>query len=234
MASADGVLRLELGITSYREYLITNCLGSDARQVLERDGLREHGGAGAHLSNALGCEAVLVTRDEQVVLLRRSAAITSAAGQYNGPSGHPEPERAGIARADADADADAVVRELFGSVIDEVHDETNVLRESLSEPRLIGAYMLCMPRPLAARHHRHCAHTYVMLTHKKSRLRQPHRCARGAAGMMADTCHKPDLLFLVATSLDADAVRANFAGARCTLYANARLPKLRPSLTTAP
>ena len=29
---------------------------------------------------------------------------------------------------------------------------------------------------------------------------------------MADTCHKPDLLFLVATSLDAEAVRANFAG----------------------
>ena len=173
MASADGVLRLELGITSYREYLITNRLGSDARQVLERDGLREHGGAGAHLSNALGCEAVLVTRDEQVVLLRRSAAITSAAGQYNGPSGHPEPERAGIARADADADADAVVRELFGSVIDEVHDETNVPRESLSEPRLIGARMLRMSRPFAARHCRHCAHTYVMLTHKKSRLRHP-------------------------------------------------------------
>jgi len=177
MASADGVLRLDLGITSYREYLITNCLGSDARQVLERDGLREHGGAGAHLSNALGCEAVLVTRDEQVVLLRRSAAITSAAGQYNGPSGHPEPERAGIARADADADAGAVVRELFGSVIDEVHDETNVPRESLSEPRLIGACMHRTPRRLTARRHRHCACVYMMLT---SRLEQPHRCARGA------------------------------------------------------
>ena len=65
------------------------------------------------------------------------------------------------------------------------------------------------------------AHAYMMLT---SRLEQRRIDAPGvAAGVMADTCHKPDLLFLVATSLDADAVRANFAGIRATRYANARL-----------
>jgi len=97
--AAGGAPRLRLGLTGYREYLGTNRLDAPHLAQLLRDGESCHGDTAAHLSNALGCEAVLVTADNQVVLLRRSSAVATHGGLYNGPSGHPEPERAGLASA---------------------------------------------------------------------------------------------------------------------------------------
>ena len=136
----DAVL-IELGLTSYKEYVGTNQLPEAARQALEADGAREHDGdASAHLSNALGCETLLLTSDAQVVMLRRSRQVSSGEGLYNGPSGHPEPSHAGITAHEesppaADAVADRVRAELFGSVLQEVHEETNVPLDALGAPR---------------------------------------------------------------------------------------------------
>ena len=133
-----------LGLTSYKEYVGTNLIGDDERRVLEADGTTSHADPCAHLSNALGCETILLTSDEQVVLLRRSSAVSTGTGLYNGPSGHAEPSHARIDQhaQDPDAMAEAAERaadELFGAILQEVHDETNVPIADLSAPLLIGA-----------------------------------------------------------------------------------------------
>lgn len=138
-------LVLELGLTSYKEYVGTNQLPTAERRALEADGARGRDGDHcAHLSCALGCEAVLLTADAQFVLLRRSGRVSSGAGLYNGPSGHPEPERARVVAHAADecgarALAERALDELFESVRQEIHEETNVPLSTLGEPRLIGA-----------------------------------------------------------------------------------------------
>ena len=68
---------------------------------LEADGQAEHADPRAHFSDALGCETILLTADEQVVLLRRSSSVATHGGLHNGPSGHPEPSRAGVEGAAA-------------------------------------------------------------------------------------------------------------------------------------
>lgn len=136
----DGFALVELGLTGYKEYLGTNRLDAETRAQLLADGQRDHGNPAAHLSNALGCEAVLLTSDEQAVFLRRSGAVATHGGLFNGPSGHPEPSRAGVASADGATEETCrlVLAELFDSVLQEIHEETNVPREALGEPRLIG------------------------------------------------------------------------------------------------
>ena len=145
-------LRIDLGLTSYKEYVATNQLPDAERKLLESSGSAAYGDAGAHLSNALGCETLLLTSDDQVVFLRRSAKVSSGEGLYNGPSGHAEPSHAGIKAHGAPLDGsgapveghdasveDRVLAELFGAMRLEVHEETNVPLSALGEPLLIGA-----------------------------------------------------------------------------------------------
>lgn len=143
--AADSV-EVEIGLTSYQEYVGTNLLAGEKRAALEADGERSFGDACAHLSNALGCEAVLVTADGYAVLLRRSGAVATGTGLYNGPSGHAEPSHAKIPshapsdNADAARAADArATEELYSAILQEVHEETNVPLAALSPPLLIGA-----------------------------------------------------------------------------------------------
>ena len=138
------VLLIELGLTSYKEYVGTNQMPQAQRTSLEADGMADFGEPRAHLSNALGCEAVLVTSDGQVVLLRRSGKVLSGHGQYNGPSGHAEPLHAGIEAHAGSGEQRASLEgrarsELFEAILAEVHEETNVPRAALSTPVLIGA-----------------------------------------------------------------------------------------------
>eukprot|EP00435_Cladocopium_sp_Y103_P033746 s435_g8.t1 len=163
------LLRLELGLTSYKEYLGTNRLEEEHRQRFQRNGLEHFEDEAVHFSNALGCEAALVTCDQQLVLLRRSGAVGTHAGLYNGPSGHPEPKNVGFPTAsDWDGTSSellrtAVMKEIFQSAVDEVVAETGVPPETLSEPQLMG--------------------------------------------FMADPAMKPDVLFLLRTSLDSIALK---------------------------
>ena len=140
---AAPAVTLQLGLTSYKEYVGTNtdACSSETRAALRRDGLAMRGDERAHLSCALGVETVLETSDGCMVLLRRSDEVATFGGVYNGPSGHPEPARVEEALASA-ADSHAaglVVRaEIFRSVLEEVQDETGVPLNALSPPRLIG------------------------------------------------------------------------------------------------
>lgn len=56
-------LSIELGLTSYKDYIGTNRLPAELLSVLEEDGIKDFNDANAHLSCALGCEAVLLTSD---------------------------------------------------------------------------------------------------------------------------------------------------------------------------
>ena len=60
VASDNSTVLLELGLTSYREYLGTNRLPAAERDQLEADGRAAHGDAAAVMSNALGCETILL------------------------------------------------------------------------------------------------------------------------------------------------------------------------------
>ena len=132
VSTEAGRVRLRLGVTDYRDYLGTNRATLAAR--LAADGERDLAFSGAYLSNALGCETVLVTRDEKVLLLRRSSAVATHGGEFNGPSGHAEPDR-----CDLD-DADSVAREVLReSIVAEIVEETGIPRSHLGSPRLIGA-----------------------------------------------------------------------------------------------
>ena len=140
---ADGAPpHLELGLTGYREYVGTHLVDAAERRALEDDGERDHGERGAHMANALGCEAVLVTSDGHAVLLRRSGEVATHGGLYNGPSGHPEPSRAVVEGDDKETravEAAARVRnELYASVLMETHEEVGVPLEKLKAPTLLG------------------------------------------------------------------------------------------------
>ena len=89
----EEVVQIDLGLTSYKEYVGTNQRPDAQRGPLEADGLRTHGDASAHLSNALGCDAAPNLRRSDR-LLRRSGELR--AGAYNGPSGHAEPSNIGV------------------------------------------------------------------------------------------------------------------------------------------
>eukprot|EP00913_Durusdinium_trenchii_P030003 g28116.t1 len=85
-----------------------------------------------------------------MVLLRRSGAVGTHAGLYNGPSGHPEPKNLGLDDVLPDPSrelSEAVRRELFQSALDEVVAETGVAVETLSEPVLMGIMVDSTQKP---------------------------------------------------------------------------------------
>ena len=153
VAVEGGRATLKVGLTGYRAYVATH-RAANWKAI-----------PAASRSRALGVEAALRTADGYYALARRSSAVATHGGLYNGPSGHPEP---GAVKADPGADeADAARRGaaaeiLVDGVLDEIVAELGVPRPSLSTPRLIGA--------------------------------------------CADDRGKPDLLFLVTTTLSSAAV----------------------------
>jgi hypothetical protein len=123
---------------------------SDAHAELCGAGEASHGDRWAHLSCALGCEAVLLTSDDAVILLRRSGAVASHAHLLNGPSGHPEPKHmkarhmqtgptsegddgapSGPGRwaAYRGCRAEDALTEVFAAAVDEIVEETGLPRE---------------------------------------------------------------------------------------------------------
>ena len=114
---------LEIGCTGYREYIGTHRRSEGQHAALLAAGSREYSDESAHLSCALGVETVLETSDGAVVLLRRSAAVSGNRGQYNGPSGHPEPANVKTVQDVQEAIAKrslsghAVQDELFESIV---------------------------------------------------------------------------------------------------------------------
>lgn len=84
------VLKLQLGVTCYKDYLGTNW--SQKAEKLQRRGEAECADPQAFLAQPLGVGAVVATSDGEIVLLRRSQKVAEAAGLLDIPGGHPEPK----------------------------------------------------------------------------------------------------------------------------------------------
>lgn len=85
----DKVL-IEVGITSYKEYVGTN-LGKDL-EVFKQHGMNEFNNQQACLSDALGVGSVVVTADDYLLLVRRSCEVAEGQGLIDFPGGHAEPK----------------------------------------------------------------------------------------------------------------------------------------------
>lgn len=146
----DGTaILLRLGLTTCKEYVGTNRLPMPMRQLRRQAALfRCDGDSEAHFSNALGCEALLITSDEKVVLfwctpggvLCPDRCQSREKGRYNGPSACPLPAHAGVhSMTDATTKMQQnITLELFAAALRGVQERTHIPREQLSEPRLIG------------------------------------------------------------------------------------------------
>lgn len=90
-SDANGlILRLQLGLTCYKDFLGTNW--SQNAVNLQQRGRLEVGDPQALLAQPLGVGAVLLTSDGRVVMLRRSQRVAEATGLLDIPGGHPEPK----------------------------------------------------------------------------------------------------------------------------------------------
>ena len=83
-------LHLQLGITCYKDFLGTNW-SPVSPSILEM-GQRDYGNSQAYMSDALGVGALLMTVDGKVVIIKRSQHCGEAAGLWDIPGGHPEPQ----------------------------------------------------------------------------------------------------------------------------------------------
>lgn len=127
-----------LGLTTYRDYLGTNCSQKSA-EIRDR-GLRlADSNPQAFMSDALGVGALLCTKDCKFVFQRRSQICGEAQGLIDVPGGHPEPEMVPLLNASSNEGINHAIRaELFNSILKEVIDEVNIQQVDLSEPRLLG------------------------------------------------------------------------------------------------
>ncbi|XP_067220510.1 uridine diphosphate glucose pyrophosphatase NUDT22 [Chanodichthys erythropterus] len=137
------VLKLQLGLTCYKDYLGTNW--SREAGNLQSHGRNECADPQAFLAQPLGVGAVMATADGDVVLLRRSQKVAEAAGLLDIPGGHPEPKMVCPEVSEEvicvellQGKERAVVSEIFSSVCAEIRDEVNVPVSSLSKPLFMG------------------------------------------------------------------------------------------------
>lgn len=130
-----------LGITCYKDFIGTNW--SPNAKLYCSFGSSEHGNSQAYLSDALGVGALLETKDNFVVLLKRSLSCGEAPGLWDIPGGHPEPKvlvgKKSVEEIDlSQMSPQAVVNEIFNSTLMEIMDEVNIPRMALSDPVLLG------------------------------------------------------------------------------------------------
>ncbi|XP_067938476.1 inactive serine/threonine-protein kinase 19-like isoform X1 [Watersipora subatra] len=129
------------GLTDYKDFLGTN-LSKMARELHER-GRADYENAQAYMADPLGVGSLLLTSDDQIVLLKRSMSCAEAPGLYDIPGGHPEPQeimgKVSIRNADYSLFTEDVIREeVFSSILREIHDEVNLPAVSLDQPLLLG------------------------------------------------------------------------------------------------
>ena len=86
----SGAITFNLGITDYKDFLGTNW-APYAQQLIEH-GTKQHNNRSCYMSDALGVGNLVITKDQFVVLIRRSEHCGEAQGLLDVPGGHPEPQ----------------------------------------------------------------------------------------------------------------------------------------------
>jgi len=139
-------LRLGFGITDYKGYLTTN-RATDPEMISFLED--------ANLAHVLGVGAMMITVDGFVVYHRRSFHLSEFRGWWDHPGGHPEPSNAKItlqSNTNAEEEAQAARKELFQSILDEMHEEVNIPFEKMRGPWLVGIvkFRTARDKPCAA------------------------------------------------------------------------------------
>eukprot|EP00755_Sulcionema_specki_P039985 Sspe_Gene.113848::Locus_98624_Transcript_1_1_Confidence_1.000_Length_1008::g.113848::m.113848 len=138
----DGALCL--GLTDYKSYIGTHYMPDETFAECSKE-------CTGVLSNALGVEAMVVTADGHAVLFRRSDKVAEYPGFYCLPGGHAEPGKVyeAVTGSPPPDDKTAVLEvlgrnegavrdEVIGSILDEVHEEIGVPRDSLAIDGVLG------------------------------------------------------------------------------------------------
>lgn len=135
-----GTLRVQLGISWYREYLSMRndpeLLGEAIAAAHEEDA-----DAALYLPNVLGNANVVLTHDMKCLVIKRSRNLSVYAGHLDLPGGHPEPEHVtGLnTPADDDSKVSAGIRdELFDSAISETTEDLCMKPDDLGDPLLLS------------------------------------------------------------------------------------------------
>lgn len=136
------IVKLKIGLTSYKDFIGTNWSPNAAR--LADMGISEHNDSHAFMSDALGVGAFVETCDNFVVFLRRSQHCGEAAGLWDIPGGHAEPQNVvphgvdSLTISPQDLSPHKVIEEIYHSIMLEVQDEVNIPLSAMTHPRMIG------------------------------------------------------------------------------------------------
>ncbi|ETV95295.1 hypothetical protein, variant [Aphanomyces invadans] len=141
-AATPTELHMKWGLTDYKTYLGL-CSRCDVVSTL---GTPTHPDVSMYLSNKIGVAAALVTADDKLCFLKRSATVGAYPNLLDVPGGHPEPTHIDIdwrslPTVPDGATNDRCVDEFFDSITTEICEEVNVPLATLSPPRLLGVTM---------------------------------------------------------------------------------------------
>ncbi|CAN1329426.1 Nudix hydrolase 9, partial [Linum perenne] len=139
---------LHLGLTDYR-FLFRTFIGTNLNPLWENFLAQSEDDViqCQHSASPLGNGAIVVTADNEIVVLRRSENVGEFPGYFVFPGGHPEFNNVQPGQIEASADADViknedlnkkVSEEMFDSISREVVEEIGVPATSLSTPVFIG------------------------------------------------------------------------------------------------
>lgn len=131
-------LTFRIGLTSYREYLAYRTSA----------GLRHLAYARARslcvpvesfMPNTIGNVAIILTKDSQSIAVRRSRKVSTYAGYFDLPGGHPEPSRVPELSQNRSSQIinQSILDELFGSVRREVCEDLSVPLTAMGTPVLL-------------------------------------------------------------------------------------------------
>ncbi|CAN1230711.1 Nudix hydrolase 9 [Linum grandiflorum] len=135
---------LHLGLTDYRTFIGTNLnpLWENFLAPSEEFLTVDDATLCQHTASPLGNGAIVVTSDNEIVVLRRSENVGEFPGYFVFPGGHPEPGQIEASSAtDVIRNEDLnkkVSEEMFDSISREVVEEIGVPATSLSSPIFIG------------------------------------------------------------------------------------------------
>jgi len=135
--SAGGKLRMNVGLSSYKDFNGTN-LNEEVFKITDDR---------SFISDIIGVNGVLRTSDGYIIITKRAEWVGEHPGMLDTPGGHPEPSAVDplydlkingqeVFKNVADMDKEKVIKELFKSQQEEMELEFNIESKDLSYPVL--------------------------------------------------------------------------------------------------
>lgn len=91
LTEESSLVKLEFGLTYYKDFQCTNMQPKESVKVLQDYGLRNYGDVNACLANPMFSTVIVESSDNYVVMFKRSNMVGESAGMVDFPGGHMEP-----------------------------------------------------------------------------------------------------------------------------------------------